>query len=110
MPPPYRVIQWATGSVGRESLRGVLEHPQLELVGVRVYDPAKEGCDAGELCGRPPTGVRATRDPAALATLAADCVLDMPRLADLDEVCALLAAGRALDPPLTRAGIGFAGR
>ena len=37
MSPPYRVIQWATGSVGRESLRAILIHPQLELAGVLVY-------------------------------------------------------------------------
>ena len=48
---PYRVIQWATGSVGRESLRAVLAHPQLELAGVRVYSADKDGRDAGELCG-----------------------------------------------------------
>lgn len=94
MPPPYHVIQWATGSVGREALRAVLAHPQLELVGVRVYSTDKEGRDAGELCGAPPTGIRATRSSAALFATEADCVLYMPRRADLDEVCALLASGK----------------
>ena len=93
MSPPYRVIQWATGSVGRESLRAVLAHPELELAGVRVYSADKEGRDAGELCGAPPTGVRATQSTEALLATEADCVLYMPRHADLDEVCALLAAG-----------------
>jgi hypothetical protein len=92
--PPYRVIQWATGSVGRESLRAVLAHPQLELAGVRVYSAEKDGCDAGELCGAPPTGVRATQDSAALLATDADCVLYMPRTANLDEVCAILASGK----------------
>ena len=89
-----RVIQWATGSVGRESMRAVLEHPQLELAGVRVYSAEKEGRDAGELCGAAPTGVRATQSSAALLATEADCVLYMPRRADLDEVCALLASGK----------------
>jgi len=90
----YRVIQWATGSVGREALRAVLDHPQLELAGVRVYTAEKEGCDAGDLCGAAPTGVRATRSSDALLATDADCVLYMPRRADLDEVCALLASGK----------------
>jgi len=92
--PSYRVIQWATGSVGREALRAVLAHPQLELAGVRVYSAEKEGRDAGELCGMPPTGVRATQSSAALLATDADCVLYMPRRADLDEVSALLASGK----------------
>jgi len=94
VPSPYRVIQWATGSVGRESLRAVLAHPQLELAGVRVYSADKDGRDAGELCGAPPTSVRATQDSAALLATDADCVLYMPRKADLGEVCALLASGK----------------
>ena len=47
----YRVIQWATGNTGQRALREVLRHPALDLVGVRVYDSAKEGVDGGELCG-----------------------------------------------------------
>ena len=59
-----KVVQWATGPVGREALRGILEHPDLDLVGVVVYSAEKDGVDAGDLCGLPPTGVRATTDPA----------------------------------------------
>ncbi len=94
MPPRYRVIQWATGSVGNEALRAVLAHPRLELAGVRVYSREKDGRDAGELCGAAPTGVRATQDAAALLAVPADCVLYMPRHADLGEVCSLLASGK----------------
>jgi hypothetical protein len=57
----YRVIQWTTGNVGRYALRQILDHPELELAGVYVTSDAKVGRDAGDLCGRPPTGVRATR-------------------------------------------------
>jgi hypothetical protein len=88
------VIQWATGSVGHEALRAVLAHPQLELAAVRVYSADKEGRDAGELCGVAPTGVRASQDAAGLLATPADCVLYMPRTADLGEVCALLASGK----------------
>ncbi|RWA16832.1 hypothetical protein MELE44368_06325 [Mycolicibacterium elephantis DSM 44368] len=45
------MIQWATGVTGMMSLRHVLGRPDLTLVGVRVYDPAKAGVDAGALCG-----------------------------------------------------------
>ena len=54
----FRVIQWATGGVGKAAIEGILDHPELELVGCWVHDPAKAGRDAGELAGRAPIGVR----------------------------------------------------
>lgn len=88
-----RVVQWATGNIGTRSLRGVVEHPDLELVGLWVHSPDKAGRDAGELCGLDPTGVTATNDIDEIAALGADCVLYMPRALDADEVCTLLASG-----------------
>ena len=58
-----------------------------------VTSPAKAGRDAGELCGLPATGVTATRDIDEILALGADCVLYMPADCDLDQVCAILAAG-----------------
>jgi hypothetical protein len=92
-----RVVQWATGAVGRHALAAAIDHPDLEVVGVRVYDEAKAGRDAGELCGRPPIGVAATRDRDEILALPADCVLYMPQgemdpTGALDDICALLAA------------------
>lgn len=46
-----RVVQWATGAVGRAALAELIENPDFQLVGVLVYDPAKAGLDAGALCG-----------------------------------------------------------
>ena len=89
----YRVIQWATGVVGSAALRGVLRHPQLELVGVKVYGEAKAGRDAGDLIGAPKTGVVATRDVDALLSLGADCVLYCPLPWSTEEICRLLEAG-----------------
>jgi 4-hydroxy-tetrahydrodipicolinate reductase len=89
----YRVVQWATGNIGTRALREVIRHEALDLVGVLVYDPAKAGVDAGVLCGEGPVGVVATDDRAAVHALDADCVLYMPRLFDLDDVVAFLAAG-----------------
>ncbi len=88
-----RVVQWATGNIGGRALREVIRHPDLDLVGVLVYDPAKNGVDAGELCGEAPTGVLATTDPVAIHAIAADCVLYMPRALDIEAVIAFLAAG-----------------
>ena len=44
----YRVIQWATGGVGRAAMEGVLAHPELELAGAWVHSPDKEGADLGD--------------------------------------------------------------
>jgi hypothetical protein len=65
----HRVVVWGPGNVGGHAVRGVIAHPELELAGVIVHNPAKEGRDAGELVGMAPVGVLATRDvEAALAT------------------------------------------
>jgi 4-hydroxy-tetrahydrodipicolinate reductase len=89
----YRVVQWATGNIGTRALRAVIEHPDLELVGVYVHSKAKAGRDAGELCGLPPLGVKATNSIEDIVALRADCVLYMPQLCKFDEVIRLLAAG-----------------
>ena len=49
----YRVIQWATGNLGRAAIEGIVSHPDLELVGVWVHSAEKAGKDAGELAERP---------------------------------------------------------
>jgi len=88
-----RVVQWATGNVGMRALREVIRHPSLELVGVLTYDPAKNGVDAGVLCGERPTGVEATTDRAAIHALEAECVLYMPRIVDVEDLVAFVGAG-----------------
>jgi 4-hydroxy-tetrahydrodipicolinate reductase len=60
---------------------------------VYVTSAAKAGRDAGDLCGLPPTGIAATSDADEILALNADCVLYMPASCDLDQVCAILAAG-----------------
>lgn len=89
----YRVVQWATGNIGAHALRCVVEHPALELAGVYVHTPEKAGRDAGELCGKDATGVIATNSVDEIVALAPDCVLYMPLVCDMDEVCRLLASG-----------------
>lgn len=86
-------MQIGTGNIGGRALREVIRHPGLDLVGVQVFDPAKDGVDAGTLCGEREVGVVATTDPEAIRALGADCALHMPRALDLDEVVGLLEAG-----------------
>lgn len=90
---PLRVVQWATGNIGARALRDVIQHPRLELAGVYVHSPEKEGRDAGDLCGDGPTGVLATNDVDRIVALGADCVLYMPQGCDMGTVCRLLASG-----------------
>ena len=93
MRTPLRVVQWATGNIGTRSLRAIIEHPDLELVGVHVHAVDKVGKDAGELCGVGPTGVLATGSIDDVLALGADCVLYMPQGCDVDDVCRILASG-----------------
>ncbi len=75
---PYKVIQWATGAIGKTCLRQIIEHPDLELVGLFVHSPAKVGKDAGEIARRPLTGIKATNSVDEIVALDADVVLHLP--------------------------------
>jgi 4-hydroxy-tetrahydrodipicolinate reductase len=88
-----RVVQWATGNVGSRALRHVIRHPDLELVGVWVHGAEKVGRDAGTLAGLDPVGILATHDSAEILALNADCVLYMPHVFDVAELCRILTSG-----------------
>ena len=89
----YRVVQWATGNIGTKSLRAVIEHPHLELVGLHVHSADKVGKDAGELCGAGATGVLATSSIADVLALGSDCILYLQQGCDVDDVCRILESG-----------------
>lgn len=94
-----RVIQWATGATGMKALRHVIDRPDLELVGVKVYAPAKAGIDAGELCGLPAVGVMTEADRRAIIDTDADVVLYMGKVETdtsgcFADVCDLLGSGK----------------
>ena len=94
-----RVVQWATGNVGRHAVRAVQRDPGMELVGARVYGADKVGRDVGEICGLGPIGVAATSDVDEIAALDADVVLYMPQgemdpAGALDDICRMLASGK----------------
>ena len=88
-----RVVQWSTGNVGRQALAAVLDHPDLELVGVFAFGADKVGRDAGELTGRDPVGVTATDDVDALLALRPDCIVYTPAFGDDDTVVRFLESG-----------------
>lgn len=96
----YRVVQWATGGVGRAAIEGVLAHPELELVGCWVHSADKDGVDVGELIGGGPVGVAAQRDVEALLALEPDCIIYSPLMPDGDELRRLLGAGVRVVTPL----------
>ncbi len=94
-----KVGVWGPGSMGVVALRGVIDHPELQLVGVVVHSDAKAGRDAGELCGIAPVGVVATQDPAALLAGDADAVVyaagaNLRPLEAVEDMVSILRAGK----------------
>jgi hypothetical protein len=76
MTEKLRVVVWSTGTVGRHAIAGIDRHPALELVGVWVSNPDKDGRDAGRLAGLDrDLGVLATTDREALLALKPDCIV-----------------------------------
>ena len=96
----YRVIQWATGGVGKAAIQGVQRHPELELVGCWVHSADKDGRDVGELIGVDPIGVAASTDVDALLATDADCVMYSPLLPDDQVVMKILRSGKNVVTPV----------
>lgn len=90
----YRVIQWATGRLGKIAIRHFAENPVFELVGAYVSNPEKAGKDAGEIAGIAPTGVIATNDSDAIAAIDADAVFYASSPSNVDDICKLLRSGK----------------
>lgn len=89
----HRIVQWTTGNVGRRSVRAVVAHPDLELVGCYAWSPDKVGVDVGELCGIEPLGLTATDDVDRLLALEPDCVVYNPMFPSVDELVRILESG-----------------
>jgi len=95
-----KVIQWATGSVGREAVDCILDHPDLELVGCWVHSPEKAGKDVGEVLGIAPTGVITTTSVDEICAIDADAVMYSPLVANPKHVSALLRSGKNVVTPV----------
>jgi 2,4-diaminopentanoate dehydrogenase len=96
----YRVIQWASGGVGRAAMQGVVAHPDLDLVGCWVHSPQKDGVDVGTLLSGSPIGVLASTDVDAVLSVDADCVLYSPIFADVSVITRILESGKNVVTPL----------
>jgi len=95
-----QVVQCATGGVGQAAIQGILDHPELTLVGCWVYSEEKHGKDVGELVGRGPIGVTATNDADVILSLDADCVVYAPILGDPAVVSSILRSGKNVVTPV----------
>ncbi|MCV7089278.1 NAD(P)H-dependent amine dehydrogenase family protein [Mycobacterium interjectum] len=94
-----KVGVWGPGSMGVIALRGVIDHPELELVDLVVHSDAKAGRDAGELCGIAPVGVIATQDPAPMLAGDADAVVyaagaNLRPLDAVEDMASILRSGK----------------
>jgi hypothetical protein len=87
------VVQWTTGKTGKAAVRGMVDHPILDLVGCFAYSADKVGVDVGELCGIDPIGLAATDDVDALLALEPDCVSYMAYRPDFDHLERILSSG-----------------
>jgi hypothetical protein len=95
----YRVIQWATGYVGAEAIKGVVARPDMDLVGCYVYDPGKVGQDAGTLAAIAPIGVAATNSVDEICAIDADAVVYSPMMANDGDLIRLLESGKNVVTP-----------
>jgi hypothetical protein len=95
-----RVIQWATGNVGRAAIEAIVSHPELELAGAWVHSAAKAGRDVGEICGIGSLGVTATNDVDEVLAIDADCVLYAPIIGRKEDAIRILESGKNVVTPL----------
>src|SRR3984885_5347500 len=99
-PAKLRVIQWATGGVGKAAIECVLNHPQLELVGCWVHSADKNGRDVGDILGTAALGIGAISSIDEVLALDADCVVYSPLVPNDDEVIAILRSGKNVVTPV----------
>jgi hypothetical protein len=94
-----KVGVWGPGSMGIIALRGVIDHPELQLTDLVVHSDAKAGRDAGELCGIAPVGVVATQDSVPMLAGDADVVVyaagaNLRPLQAVEDMVSILRAGK----------------
>ncbi|MDI2130727.1 NAD(P)H-dependent amine dehydrogenase family protein [Yinghuangia seranimata] len=98
-------VVWGTGNIGRLAIRAVDAHPELELTGVIVNNPAKVGRDAGDLGDLGATlGVAATDDIEAVLAARPQAVVyaasgDIRPDDALEDICRAIRAGAVVVSP-----------
>jgi len=96
----FRVIQWATGGVGKAAIECVFNHPELELAGCWVHSADKNGVDVGRILGTDPLGVTASTSLDEILAIDADCVMYSPLVPNDEEVIAILRSGKNVVTPV----------
>src|ERR1700761_3514040 len=99
-PAKLRVVQWATGGVGKAAIQCVLNHPQLDLAGCWGQSADKNGRDVGDILGIESVGVPPTSSIRLVLALDADCVMYSPLIPNDDEVIAILRSGKNVVTPV----------
>lgn len=98
-----RVIQCGTGVAGRQALKAILANPALELTGLYVHSAANAGRRAVDIADSTTAcDVVATDNFDRILQTDAEVVCYMMLMPDLEQICALLAAGRNV---VTTAGL-----
>src|SRR4026209_1712772 len=64
-----RTVVWSTGGVGSNAIDAIRRRPDLELVGVWVHSPDKDGKDVGELTDADQMGLAGTPRARPLAVV-----------------------------------------
>ena len=70
----YRVVHSGTGMIGRAALDGILNNPELELVGMYVHSDDKVDQDVSTFISRAPVGIKTTNRWDDLLALEPDCL------------------------------------
>ena len=94
----FRVVHSGTGMIGRAALDGILNHPEVELVGMYVHSPEKIGKDVGVFIERDPVGIETTHSWDELLALEPDCLSYMSNsigreVEAANDVCRFLERG-----------------
>jgi 4-hydroxy-tetrahydrodipicolinate reductase len=88
-----RVFQVASGNVGTEMIKRIVNRSDLELVGLHCYTPEKVGRDVGTLAGIERIGVTATGTVEEILAAQPDCVTFHGVWPDVDLYERVLEAG-----------------
>jgi hypothetical protein len=89
-----RIVQWTAGNVAHQSVRAILERPDMELVGLYTWSEEKIGQDVGDLVDLGyETGIKATGRMEDIIALEPDCVVYNPLMYNVDHMESLLKAG-----------------
>lgn len=88
-----RVFQVASGNVGTEMIKRIVNRSDLELVGLHCYTPEKVGHDVGVLAGIERIGVTATGTVEEILAARPDCVTFHGVWPDVDLYERVLEAG-----------------